>query len=427
MKIDTNQIEATGPIWDSADYEEIFNVAFQDTDADTQDTDKEDNVPQLTSVMEVVPQPPVQLHQLGFGIPAQPFQNVHSYSYPQIDAFYCYNYLPIDYDGRIKNDVVATLAELKLTVMTETPAELARFLSPSVRLTLTDNGKIVIRASRNNNPLDTKEFEEILEKNKSFPYLAAATYYDLGSCPDAEFKFAMLQKAYFILNELEINTENPYLVDVDSCIPPESSYRTGLFLYRPFNGIQILSPRGGMYAPQELYSSDANAPGCIWPLRSLVKADTNYVKPCFLPQKQYHLFGTEKLRYTNVWPVVLTPDLMEFSRNYSYYGMAVLSWYGADYTIPKVDFSQLAGRTVHYAFNPGSFGGDYQRCRCCMERVMELLVAQGCHVYILATPWYERPNDTMPPPHMASMPFIQPNTTPFIVPVVNASPMRFFN
>lgn len=390
--------------------------------------DEKGNIAVATvSPLEVTSTQPNLLSRMRIGVPVLPFQNVQSYTLEQADSYYNFNCRPIDYGGEGKNSLVAELAETRLVLMAENPAELARFLPPSVRLQQSHDGCLVTKTLRGNNPLDIKEFTELLEKYPFTPFLAAATCYDVGPLTDAEFRVAMVQKAYAVLNALGINTENPYLVDVESWISPESSYRLGLFLKRPFTSLECMSPRGDMLAPHELYCYDMSTPEYVFPLRSLVNANTDYIKPCFLPPRQYHLFGTEKLLYTDVTTVVLTPDLREYGLNFSYMGMAVISWYGAEYTIPKVNFAPLAGRTVLYVFNPGSFGGDYQRCRFCMERVMEQLAMQGCNVSILANPLYGRTDATQPPPQMAAISFPPFNATPYTTPLAYPPPTLLYS
>lgn len=276
-------------------------------------------------------------------------------------------------------------AEFELTLMAESPEEAARVLPRCLPSNiLPQKSKAMAKASDELSAPSLPTYEGELKKTM-FPHLLAATYYDFSYIPlGNQLNFNMLQKAYSILRELKIATDNPFLIVPEDLIPPQSSYRMGIFNYRPYIGLRTVYPIGKMGAIQELYCIDDNSRQ-IWPLRALVKANSAYIKPCFLPHWRYSLFGLEKVLYSNAEPIVVTPDLTEYFINNSY-EKAVISWYGAQYTLPKVDFSPLAGRTVVYVFNPGSFNGDINACSQCMNQVMLSLQAQGCKVNIMGNP-----------------------------------------
>lgn len=327
-------------------------------------------------------QPQVQLASMRTFTPAPPMWNTPSISPEEADSCYRYNncYTFIDYGGQIKSDLVQHIAEIVLTVKADAPEERARFLPP--------DGET--------NELWSQKVQEQLGGDNQFPCLTAACAYDFGedSVPVSRLHgWMLLSKAYQILSDLRVDTSNPFLLDVESQLPFQSKFRLGLFARRPFQGLNLWAPAGDMLMPQEIYCSempDARS-GQIWPVGSLVKSGDAYIKPCFLPHGLYSLWGLDRLLYSTTKTIILTPDLHECIDNSYHWGMAVLSWFGSSWTLPKVDFGPLAGRTIYYVFNPGSFGGDYQACLQCMNAVWEILQSLGCNVVLMANPAYAQP------------------------------------
>ena len=341
-------------------------------------------------------QPPAQLPPMRTYITSPQRISIQSISPETADGLYRYNAAPIDYGGQVKNDLVMNLADMMLHLMAETPADAARFFPGGRRIPklLCDLKPLRMPDNVGQDAGTQSPEQELVSRLRATPFrlLMFSTYCDFGFSEislDDLIKF-MLRKAYWILRELGIDTANPYLVNVESLIPQQSRYRLGLYIQRPFTGLVFGGPVGDMWAWLENYCLETSNAcyGQIWPLRSLVKDGCTFIKPCFLPHRQYSLWGLERLLYTDVLTVVLTPDLREYTCNCTYCGMAVVSWFGAQYTLPKVDFSPLAGRTVHYVFNPGSFNGDYQACLACMNEVTASLVALGCYVNVMANPQY---------------------------------------
>ena len=324
-----------------------------------------------------------------------------------VDCSYVYNNYPVDYGGQIKNDLNMYLAEMALSIMTETPEEEVRAFPRRLRniLRSLETKPLANVNDAQTDVLSSSQFQEQL-KNTQLPFLLTASCYDLGFVPMEPLTWYMLQTAYSILRELNIDTRNPFLINPEDLIPQQSLYRLGTFRQLPFKGLLKLFPIGDMGMPQELYCLAPDGP--IWPVRSLVKARNAYIKPCFLPHRRYSLFGLEKVLYSNAEPIVVTPDLTEYLINSSY-ANAVISWYGAQYTLPKVDFSPLAGRSVIYVFNPGSFNGDYQACLHCMNQVVGLLANNGCNVDFMANPVFSNtPNPQLPPPTVCTADPINP-------------------
>lgn len=350
---------------------------------------------EMSSAFQDLPQvqPPAQLSSMRTYITSPQTVSVMSEPPATVDVFYNYNYVPIDYGGQVKNTLVMHMAEVVLTTKAETPEEAARFFPGGhIPERLLDPTPLRLPDNAGQDAVSQTPALEMASRlaTTQFRLLMLSTYcdFDLAVISIGDLVKLMLQKAYGILREEEIDSANPYLVDIESLIPQQSRYRLGLFLQRPFKGLVFGGPVGDMGAWQEDYCLEA--PGAsysqVWPLRSLTKAGCGFIKPCFLPHRRYSLWGLDKILFTNVQTIVLTPDLREYFYNYTYCGMATVSWFGAQYTLPKVDFSPLAGRTVHYVFNPGSFNGDYQTCLACMNGAIASLVAFGCNVNVMANP-----------------------------------------
>ena len=373
----------------------------------TNTPDNQANVQVCQSVMPSLP-------DMRSFIPAPSSINVVPSTPEIVNDIYNYNYYSIDYGGQIKNDLIMYLAETILALMAENPVEAARALPRSVSNNYFSQTRALVKAeNEQTDVLSSPQFQMQLSVTQH-PFLLAATCYDLGFMPmKPDLTRFMLQEAYSILRELNIDTSNPYLIDPENLIPPQSHYRMGAFRQRPFIGLPIIFPFGDMGMPQEEYCTAPDGP--IWPVRSLVKARNAYIKPCFLPHRRYSLFGLEKILYSNADPIVVTPDLTEYFVNNSY-EKAVISWYGASFTLPKVDFSPLAGKSVIYVYNPGSFNFDHLACLHCMNQVTELLFAKGCSVTVMGNPLY----------HAAPVPLLEPQGVYGNPPVTTSAQLSHF-
>ncbi len=324
--------------------------------------------------------PPITLEELRTYTPAPYIPNNQTLTPEEVNNCFNYSVISIDYGGEIKNDMIMCIAEVLLIVKSEIPAERARFLPPIQKS----------KSKCRDNDLTSQEFLNMLNMNRAFPFLVATTYYDRYLAKEGcYFKTAMLCKAYSILREFGINTENPYLIDIESLIPPESSFRLGLYQNLPFTSFLLVRPLGDMLIPKELYCMDDKAFagfGQIWPLRSLVQSNSTKIIPYFLPYNHYSLWGYEKLSRYDGKTVILTPSLYDYCLNTT---MDVISWYGGEYTLGKVDFTPLAERTVLYVYNPYSFKGNVYACAHCMQSVMSILKSINSNVIILSNPAWE--------------------------------------
>ena len=397
----TSRVELEGPI-DGDD--EMQEEKRSDNLKEVPINDVLDSTPRNHGNIQSYQSSPVSLQDMRSHTQRPCFRWVATSTPEAVNAAYRYNvFSQIDY-GEIKNDLIMHLAEVKLSTMAESPEEAARVFTRRLPSNLfPQNSKAMAKASDEQSAvLALPTFKEEL-KRTMFPFLLTATCCDLGCFPlPPLLTQEMLQKAYSILRESKIDTANPFLIDPEDLIPPSSSYRMGIFSHRPYIGLCTMYPIGVMGVMQELYCIDYDSRQ-ILPLRTLVKANNDYKKPCLLPHGRYNLFGLERILFSNAEPIVVTPDLWEFHDNYHNDGIAIISWYGAQYTLPKVDFSPLAGRTVMYVFNPGSFNGDCNACRQCMNQVMHLLQAQGCEVIIMANQSFAEPLIcTLPNAFMAS-------------------------
>ncbi len=371
------------------------------------------NSPDKQEVSPAYQPVPLSISDMRSYIPAPPQVHVTPSTAEVVNRTYKYNSVPIDY-GQTKNDLIMYTAEMMLSIMAETPAESARAFPRGVSNNLYSQTRALAKANgAQTDILSSPQFQMQLNTTQH-PFLMAATCYDLGYVPmKPDLTCLMLQKAYSILCELNIDTVNPFLINPEDLIPPQSHYRMGTFRQRPYIGLPIVFPFGDMGMPQEEYCTAPD--GQIWPLRSLVKARSAYIKPCFLPHRKYSLFGLEKILYSNADPIVVTPDLTEYFVNDSY-EKAVISWYGASFTLPKVDFSPLEGKSVIYVYNPGSFNNDQHGCLDCMNQVISLLNAKGCTVTVMGNPCY----------HAAPVPLLEPQGVYGNPPVTTSAQLSHF-
>ena len=345
---------------------------------------------------KIIPQPqlPFTLDCLRSCVPALPIFPIASLTPEMVNRFYQYSLSQIDYAGEIKHDLLLHIADFLLTVIADIPKERCQVYPPEFNLAYIQ-----------------PQNEEEMHAFHRFPFLYLAMKYDVGHSTGEQVTLAMLKYASHLLEGKKIDTDNPFVIDVKSLIPPESSYRLGLYTRRPFPGGNVICPMKNIFCPLEPYFCSQTYRDRVmmyWPLQSLVKQDDSYIRPFALPHQKYSLWGFDKVLSTAATTLVLTPDLNEYYLNNNQIDMAIVSWFGAQYTLSKVDFTPLQGRRVIYVFNPGSFNGDRQACRACMDDVTVRLNALGCSVTIMANPAYEVTQLMPCPPMDVATPVLSP-------------------
>ncbi len=227
-----------------------------------------------------------------------------------------------------------------------------------------------------------------------YPFLRFAALADMMGIDS----ISMVQKAYSLANNLEIDTANPFksFLKLEQ-FPYNQRYALSTANFQlPSNLIRVDIRGEQQGIKQTLLPFETPFGTNFMPLSLISSTTCPYPKPMFLPVQSTPLFGLDQLYYSGNQYTLLTPSLATAVGNQNLQDVTVMSWWGNLNTIDLVEWKPLVGKTVYYLVHSSDFGGVHDKIFACLDAVRRKLQSMGCAFHIV---------DFMQPPQPQENPY----------------------